>query len=95
MTSVRESITSCESFESCCCETKIALQAEWCRMLATSLADESGRIGTVTRPNGTQENIATVQLGMLLDRMATLSPAPMPKRLKRCESSRHLCLKLS
>ena len=64
-------------------------------MFVTSLSDESGRIGTVTRPKGTHENIATVQLGMLLESMATLSLALIPNLLNRCESSRHLCLKLS
>ena len=73
----------------------MALHSEWMRMFVTSLSEESGRIGTVTRPNGTQENMATVQLGMLFERIATLSPALIPKRLKRWESSRHLCLKLS
>ena len=53
------------------------------------------RKDTVTLPNGTQENIATVQLGILLDRIATLSPALIPNLLNICESSRHLCLKLS
>ena len=71
----------------------MALHSEWFRMLVTSLSEESGRIGTVTLPNGTHENIATVQLGILLERMATLSPALIPQRLNLWESSRHLCLK--
>ena len=78
------------SFGSMRWEMKMALQEEWLRILEISLSDESGRMGTLTRPKGTQENMATVQLGMFCDRMATLSPAPMPKRLRRCDSSRHL-----
>ena len=89
------SFTSSLSFFSILLEMNIALQPECVRIFVTSLSDESGRIGTVTLPKGTQENIATVQLGILLDRMATLSPALMPNRLKRCDNSRHLCLKLS
>ena len=73
----------------------IALHPECIRMLVTSLSEESGRMGTVTLPKGTHENIATVQLGMLLESIATLSPALMPNRLNRWDSSRHLCLKLS
>ena len=59
-------------------------------MFSTSAAEESGSIGTTTLPNGTTEKYATVQLGMFCDRMATLSPALMPKRDILCERSRHM-----
>ena len=70
----------------------MALHSEWVRMLVTSFSDESGRIGTVTLPNGTQENIATVQFGIFWERIATLSCAPTPYLLNMWDSSRHLCL---
>lgn len=78
MTRVSFAAAFSESFGSRRCEMKMALQSEWFRMLSTSLCEESGRMGTVTRPKGTQENMATVQLGMFWDRIATLSPALIP-----------------
>ena len=47
-------------------------------MFFTSFSEESGRIGTATRPKAIAEKNATVQLGVLADKIATLSPAPMP-----------------
>ena len=50
--------------------------------------------GTAMRPKGTSENIATVQLGIFWERMATLSPAPIPYRLSLADISSHFFLKL-
>ena len=82
------------SFGSSLLDMNIALLPEWFRMLVTSFSDESGRIGTDTLPKGTRENIATVQFGMFCDRIATLSPAPMPYLDRWWDSSSHLRLKL-
>ena len=49
-------------------------------MLVISFSELSGRMGMATRPNAVAVKNATVQLGMFWDRMATLSPALMPKR---------------
>ena len=92
MTNVSFSFTSSESFGIILCEMKRTFVSEWVRMLVTSLSDESGRIGTATRPNGTMENNATVQFGMFWDNIAILSPASIPYLENMCESSRLLSL---
>lgn len=59
-------------------EIKIALLSEWIKIFVTSFSEDSVRIGTTMRLNGTQAKNATVQLGVLLARIATLSHDPIP-----------------
>ena len=70
-------------------DTKRTRVPECIRMFVTSCSEESGRIGTTTRPKGVMEKNATVQFGMFWDRMATLSPALIPNRDIRWDRSRH------
>ena len=79
--------TSSDSLPAILCDTKMALHSEWLRILVTSLSEESGRIGTATRPNATMENSETVQFGMFWDKIAILSPALSPYLEKRWASS--------
>ena len=74
------------------CDTNNTLLSEWLMMLVTSFSELSGRIGMAIRPKGTTLKKATDQLGMLCDRMATLSPAPMPYWVSFLERLSHLPL---
>ena len=78
MTSVILSKHSWLSLWRSLCETKTTLLSEWFRMLVTSFSELSGRMGMDTRPKAVVAKNARVQLGMLCDRMATLSPPLMP-----------------
>ncbi len=68
----------------------MTLDSEWVRMFVTSFSELSGRMGMATRPNAVVAKKATIQLGMLCDRIATLSPALIPYRDIRWESWSHL-----
>ncbi len=49
-------------------------------MFVTSFSELSGRIGMAIRPKAVAVKNANVQLGMFCERIATLSPALIPKR---------------
>ena len=74
-------------------DTKITLLSEWLMMFVTSFSELSGRIGMEILPNGTVAKNATDQLGMLCERMATLSPAPIPYCVNFLDMLSHLFLK--
>ena len=95
MTSVSLSMHSCVTFGRSFFETKSTLDSEWFRILVTSLADDSGRIGMAMRPNGTVENNATVHSGMFCARIATLSDAPIPNCVNLFDSISHVRLNCS
>ena len=95
MTSVSLSMHSCVTFGRSFFETKSTLDSEWFRMLVTSLADDSGRIGMAMRPNGTVEKNATVHSGMFCARIATLSDAPIPNCVSLFDSISHVRLNSS
>ena len=78
ITRVIFSLYSLLSFDASLCDTKITLLSECSRMLFTSFSELSGRIGIEILPNATVLKNATDQLGMLCERIATLSPAPIP-----------------
>src|SRR5665647_2540009 len=59
-------------------EIKIALAPECSSILATSVFEKSGRIGTATAPIKVIEKYATPQFGMFKLRIATLSPGQTP-----------------
>ena len=74
------------------CDTKITLLSEWVRMFVTSFSELSGRIGIAILPKGTMLKKATDQLGMLWERIATLSPAPIPYWVSFLERLSHFAL---
>ena len=92
MTSVILSLYSWLSFDASLCDTKITLLSECSSMLFTSFSELSGRIGIEILPNATVLKKATDQLGILCDRIATLSPAPMPYCVSIFERLSHLDL---
>ena len=62
-------------------------------ILVTSFSELSGRIGMEILPNGTVAKKATDQLGMLCEKIATLSPTPIPYWVSFFEIASHLLLK--
>ena len=81
------------TFEASLCETKITLLSEWLMILVTSFSELSGRIGMAILPKGTMLKNAADQLGMLCDRIAILSPAPIPYCVSFFDRASLLCLR--
>jgi hypothetical protein len=85
-------MTSWLTFDTNLLETNMTLLSEWLMILVTSFSELSGRIGIAILPKGAVLKNATDQLGMLCERIATLSPAPIPYWVSFFEMQSHFDL---